>query len=76
MSSSPHRAILADRDRVTYSLGLQLMTNSYSYYKRSLITINLINCTIYLPKGREFKKNENIIPIQYTIEIKKRMRVS
>ena len=29
------------------------------YNKRSLITINLINCTIYLPKGRGFKKNEN-----------------
>ena len=24
--------------------------------KRSLFMINLINCTIYLPKGREFKK--------------------
>ena len=41
----------------------------YYYYKRSLITINLINCTIYLPKGREFKKNKTYI--QYTIEIKK-----
>ena len=26
------------------------------YYKCSLITINLINSIIYLPKGREFKK--------------------
>ena len=36
----------------------------YYYYTRSVITINLINCTIYLPKGREFKKNENSI---YTV---------
>ena len=36
--------------------------NYYYYYnnERSLFTINLINCTIYLPKGRELK-TENII---------------
>ena len=32
------------------------------YYKRSLITINLINCTIYLPKGRGFKKMKTMYP--------------
>ena len=32
----------------------------YSNNKRSLFKINLINCTIYIPKDREFKKKENI----------------
>ena len=34
----------------------------YEHYnnKRSLFTINLINCTIYLPKGRQLT-NENIL---------------
>ena len=30
--------------------------NNVIYNKRSLFTMNLINCTIYLPKGREVNK--------------------
>ena len=39
--------------------------------KRSLITVNLINCTIYLPKGHELKKMKTYtVYTLYKIEIK------
>ena len=40
--------------------------NNNNTKKRSLFTINLTNCTIYLHKGREFKKMDKIDKIEIT----------
>ena len=36
----------------------RMLQDRWYYCKSSLITINLINCIIYVPKGREFKKTK------------------